>query len=481
MKKSNFSIFSCGILCVLGILSSCISQPSIVIKGKVTNAAGKPVIYYRSFEGTYMQSLDTLQLQPDSTFIVTIPAKSPERVDLYLWGARTLGSVYLKPGTTEMDIDASCENPLQLEETPENKVMKKLKALDENVWNLRARKGDIWNIAKDTVASSVYEKLTTYALLLDKELTGVDAGFKSKAMQDIRMQILLAFENQYFGAFYSVSEATMKEWNEVFYKMSDFVDLNQQDNVFSPAFPDAIGNQYGIQVYNINKSGIETKSENERNEIFFDGYKKNLQGKVCESAMANIIWEDYVNERNTTGIPELYDRFVSLYPESALLPLLEKAVTKNKLFNRVAFSDDIHFIESDSLQTLKEITSLFPGKVIFLDIWATWCSPCRKSFAYVEPLQQYAKENDVVLLYITIDQQSDKDKWQKMANYYDLKGEHLIVNKILDQDIRKIFGNNGILAIPRCAIVNTKGDLQFPKASSPEDMDKLIVQLKEAE
>jgi hypothetical protein len=45
-------------------------------------------------------------------------------------------------------------------------------------------------------------------------------------------------------------------------------------------------------------------------------------------------------------------------------------------------------------------------------------------------------------------------------------------------EIYEKFGRNGMLSIPHYAIVNKEGELQFPSAASPEDMDKLTEQLK---
>ena len=31
----------------------------------------------------------------------------------------------------------------------------------------------------------------------------------------------------------------------------------------------------------------------------------------------------------------------------------------------------------------------FKGKVVLVDVWATWCSPCRKELPYLKKLEEY--------------------------------------------------------------------------------------------
>lgn len=478
MKNQRLGCVLAGI--AIWGLTGC-SPESIILEGKVSNLSGNTIVYRPTMDGIYNATQrDTLFLQADSTYRITLPSKGNEKISFYIYGQKYLGTVYAEPGKNVLDIDAFLENNLSIENTlaNENEIVKELSRLQEEVFNLRARRGDAFQVAKDTVASSVYQKLTDYASGIEQKITGVDDVFKKRAIQDVRMQILLAFMNQYFGINYQGTEETKKEWEAVYPEMLAYADISQPENVFSEAFADVISNVAGIELYM--KTKQQPKDRNEGKQKLFDWYKNNLKGRVQEVAMANVILEDASNESYSTGIPALYEQFKELHPGSTLTRALEKAIQKNIAFNNQELPEDIHILNTDSVRSFKEITDRYAGKVIFIDIWATWCGPCRESFAHVKPLQQYAKENDIVLLYVSIDRPTDAALWKKMAGYYNLKGDHVIINEFFKMDIYNTFGNNGALYIPHCAIINKKGELQFKKAASPEDMDKLAEQLREA-
>jgi peroxiredoxin len=49
----------------------------------------------------------------------------------------------------------------------------------------------------------------------------------------------------------------------------------------------------------------------------------------------------------------------------------------------------------------------FKGKVVYVDFWATWCPPCRKSFPWMESMHQRYSGMGLKIVAISLDQKRD--------------------------------------------------------------------------
>lgn len=50
--------------------------------------------------------------------------------------------------------------------------------------------------------------------------------------------------------------------------------------------------------------------------------------------------------------------------------------------------------------------SSYRGKVVYLDFWASWCTPCRRSFPWLDGLVRQFGKGDLVVIGINVDQSS---------------------------------------------------------------------------
>lgn len=59
--------------------------------------------------------------------------------------------------------------------------------------------------------------------------------------------------------------------------------------------------------------------------------------------------------------------------------------------------------------------SQFKGKTVFLNVWATWCGPCRYEMPSIESLYQKVDKNKVVFVMLSVDKPEHTEKIKKFV------------------------------------------------------------------
>jgi thiol-disulfide isomerase/thioredoxin len=123
-----------------------------------------------------------------------------------------------------------------------------------------------------------------------------------------------------------------------------------------------------------------------------------------------------------------------------------------------------------------EMVSLesFRGKVVYVDVWATWCGPCIAEFPYLKELQNELKNKEIAFVSISIDSEKDKEAWEKMVEEKEPGGYHLYAEGEWESKIAKDYVIRGI---PYFIIIDKEGKLVevfATRPSDPETKEKLI-------
>ncbi|MFC1222236.1 TlpA family protein disulfide reductase [Pedobacter sp. BG31] len=104
------------------------------------------------------------------------------------------------------------------------------------------------------------------------------------------------------------------------------------------------------------------------------------------------------------------------------------------------------------------------GKVVLLDLWATWCAPCLKEQPALEELEKSFEGKNIVFISLSID--TDQAKWQKMVEEKKLSGLHLFTN-----NKGSMIGDYEVTEIPRFILIDQNGKMvnfQAPRPSDPK-------------
>lgn len=121
--------------------------------------------------------------------------------------------------------------------------------------------------------------------------------------------------------------------------------------------------------------------------------------------------------------------------------------------------------DEDKIETnLDSIINKYEGKVIYLDFWASWCSPCKREMPYSHKLQDKFKEKDVVFVYISTDRNAAA--WKGTMDKLKLTGELYRVNKNVYYQMNDRFN---VQYIPRYVLIDKKGKVVDDNAKRPSD------------
>jgi thiol-disulfide isomerase/thioredoxin len=157
----------------------------------------------------------------------------------------------------------------------------------------------------------------------------------------------------------------------------------------------------------------------------------------------------------------IFYSFKKEFPISTYLTLLEKrykkwgAISKGKSApNFIGQTPDGKML---SLSDLK-------GKVVYVDVWATWCGPCVEQFPYAKKVkQQFEGNNQVIFLYVSVD--SNVENWKKyLKNDLAFKGIHI---NLSNEQYEYIIKSYQMWGIPQFMLIDQEGKIVSVKAPRP--------------
>lgn len=113
------------------------------------------------------------------------------------------------------------------------------------------------------------------------------------------------------------------------------------------------------------------------------------------------------------------------------------------------------------------------GKYVYIDVWATWCGPCRREIPFLKTIEEKYKDKNIAFVSISVDEDKNHDKWKNFVTDKQLGGIQLIADKNWASDFIRAFNIN---SIPRFILIDPKGVVVDADASRPSS-PSLVTQL----
>ena len=475
---------------LLAILAAGCSQKDdcVVLNCKVQNLGDNQIAYMQSVDGFWQSKSEptVVDITPDSTFTIVAPGSGTQKIKLMVYGKDWTG-LYLEPGTYDVTIDPTVVDIFTYGEgfKAVNVAASEAASLGTKYfWDVVMGK-PVLDLKGDTVATSVERKLAQFADSVAGVIAGADKPLRAAMTTETEYSLARIFHELNSRSRLSrldVSEAEMSRWDSVTQAIDSRIDLNTPVGTLSDhlkflstfrmyyAFKSRCGEDSVRAMFN--------DSNVDLNRIEFDHIKDNYTGHVAEYLLAGIIVDDSDQNKFSESLDDIYNEFVALYPKSKLHGDVDKAMAENRRANAIDGVDGISFIETESFESLADLIASYKGRPLMVDVWATWCGPCRRSFAHAPEVQQAAAEHGVQLLYISIDQRTnDKPLARKLARYYDLKGDHIVADSAMYAESFNLFGRGGYITIPVVAVYDSEGNRLTDIDINAEDVTSVLTAL----
>ena len=188
-----------------------------------------------------------------------------------------------------------------------------------------------------------------------------------------------------------------------------------------------------------------------------------LPGDVSKIYLASLFISSLLhsNESQKNELHAFLSYYENKYPGSEYQELIQDKLTKriNEVFELTIYDERFSLMVYDTSgnpKNLQEILFSQRGKVVFLDIWASWCGPCIEQIPKLKNLRDTYRGEDLVFISLSVEGKAYLDShWKKCIQRNSWENwNHILTGGGWESEILKIFDS---ISVPTYVVIDRKG------------------------
>lgn len=445
----------------LGILASCSPEKENTdtsLSGKVINPKGE-LISLRLQDTTITVSLDSV-----GQFQTNLPIDEAETV-VFAHGDE-ISTLYLRPGDQlSLTIDpAQFDESLQFDGKGSaiNNFLASIVLMEDTIKGL----SQLAVLSEDSFLVEFRKNYISKENALEKSVI-IDQEFKDWYLKNNEWEFHFNLLN--YPSYRSYFKKEEFEPSENFYAFQDSLDLNDSSNLKYDFFIPYIQRQISTKV----GEKFKDKGPQDASEYVMASVEE-VRSIPSEPIREELLYEVinvHLNRLNKDDRDALIAEWKALNSSKKRLKIVEDKLEVLASLAKGNPAPDFKYV---NLQGDSMTMDNFKGKVIYIDVWATWCAPCIAEHPYMEELQKQYEDENVAFIAVSVD--SSPEPWKKMVNKKKLGGIHLYAEGAWDATIMQKYGISGI---PRFILIDQKGNIADANAARPSgdiasEIDELL-------
>lgn len=186
---------------------------------------------------------------------------------------------------------------------------------------------------------------------------------------------------------------------------------------------------------------------------------ENYDNPVLRRYLLDYFVTGYISEHGSAGAEDLVAIYKENISDSSRMEEFEGMVGDWSKLAKGAQSPVFTYADAkgDSVSL-----SSFVGKYVYIDLWASWCGPCRREIPALKELEKQFEGKPIVFVSISCDK--DPEAWKKAMEEEKVGGIQLIAGP--DLSFLRAYMVQGI---PRFILLDREGKIIDPKMTMPTD------------
>ncbi|TWV12268.1 TlpA family protein disulfide reductase [Bacteroidaceae bacterium HV4-6-C5C] len=203
---------------------------------------------------------------------------------------------------------------------------------------------------------------------------------------------------------------------------------------------------------------------------------------IKDIELCRMVYEE-INRTCSSLNSEVIDTLKALVSNPIGIEMVEKRnnnyiAIENRKFDKLvlkSYENLKDFTEGEAL--LKKILEPFRGKFVLLDVWGTWCGPCKDALSHSSELYARLSKYDITYLYLA--NRSPMESWENIIKEYNLTGNNVAHYNLPAQQQSAIERELKVHSYPTYKLFNREGNLLDLKvdARNIDNLEDLLKRL----